>query len=100
MRPIVSAHPAACLIGQTPDTPLACVIGVTRGAVGAIRTARGLPAPTWRGWIDDAAAQAAFREAVAAEVAARPDRTDALNAACAAWVPDWAPVAPAPQDAP
>jgi hypothetical protein len=29
-----------------------------------------------------------------AEVTARPDRADALNAAAAAWIPGWAPVAP------
>lgn len=91
---IIAAHPAAVLIGHVPDSLVASIIGVTRAAVYNHRTARGIPAVDPRAFVDDTGVQAVFRAEAIAELAARPERADALNAAAAAWIPGWVPVAP------
>jgi hypothetical protein len=91
-RAVIPTHPGAELIGRVPDALLACLIGVTRPAIGHHRTARGVPAVDPRAFVDDVAAQAAFRAEAIAEVTVRPDRAHAVNAAAAAWIPDWVPV--------
>jgi hypothetical protein len=96
-RAVIPQHPAADLIGRAPDGLLACLIGVTRPAIGHHRTARGIPAVDPRAFVDDVGVQATFRAEAIAEVTARPDRADALNAAAAAWIPGWVPVAPEDQ---
>jgi hypothetical protein len=93
-RAVIPQHPAADLIGRVPDGLLACLVGVTRPAIGHHRTARGIPAVDPRAFVDDVGVQAVFRAEAIAEVAARPGRADALNAAAAAWIPGWVPVAP------
>ena len=93
-RAVIPQHPGADLIGRVPDGLLACLIGVTRPAIGHHRTARGIPAVDPRAFVDDVGVQAVFRAEAIAEVAARPERANALNAAAAAWIPGWVPVAP------
>jgi len=93
-RALIPQHPGADLIGRVPDGLLACLIGVTRPAIGHHRTARGIPAVDPRAFVDDIGVQATFRAEAIAEVTARPGRSDALNAAAAAWIPGWVPVVP------
>lgn len=94
---VIPTHPAAGLIGRVPDGLLACLIGVTRPAIGHHRKAQGIPAVDLRAFVDDTGVQAAFRAEAVAEVTARPERAHAVNAAAAAWIPDWVPVAPGGQ---
>ncbi len=94
-RAVIPQHPGADLIGRVPDGLLACLIGVTRPAIGHHRTARGIPAVNPRAFVDDTGVQAVFRAEAIAEVTARPERVHDINAAAAAWIPGWAPVAPA-----
>lgn len=93
-RAVIPTHPAADLIGRVPDGLLACLIGVTRPAIGHHRTARAIPPVDPQAFVDDTGVQATFRTEAIAEAAARPERADALNAAAAAWIPGWVPVAP------
>jgi hypothetical protein len=93
-RAVIPQHPAADLIGRVPDGLLACLIGVTRPAIGHHRTARSIPPVDPRAFVDDTGVQAVFRAEAIAEVTARPGRSDALNAAAAAWIPGWVSVAP------